>query len=139
MPAFEIKSHNISSRQWDNGGEVLESHTLELEGTRDRAILMFDSGLDIERLGSVVGFANDEGDGSVALVGWFPLHEFETWKELLQNRERVTVDFELRDSGAVSGYLRRLVLRTGSCVIAANHPHSPEDDCMRRTSFAVPL
>ncbi len=136
MQGFEISSHCIRTREWDGDGGAVHSHTLELEGENDRAFLMFDPCLDLERLGQVVGYVTDGGDGSLSIIGWFPLDVFENYRRLLEGSDRITVEFELRDGGTGAGYLRRLALRRGGTIVAANSVHGPQGVRRSKTASA---
>ena len=116
MPEFEVTEHRISRRRWDTGTTPVDSHMLELfgpedfEGCRDSATLIFDEALDLDRLGPVVGYATQPDHGPVSVVGWLPADSFDAWRELILARGVEKIQFEMRDPGATSGYLRRLGL-----------------------------
>lgn len=116
MPEFDVTDHRISRRRWNADTTPLESHMLELfgpedfEGCRDSATLIFDAALDMDRLGPVVGYATRPEEGPVSVVGWLPADSFDAWRELVLSRGVEKVQFEMREHGAETGYLRRIGL-----------------------------
>lgn len=116
MPEFAVTEHRISRRRWDTATTPVDSCMLELfgpedfEGCRDSATLIFDEALDMDRLGPVVGYATQPDEGPVSVVGWLPADSFDAWRELVLSRGVEKIQFEMRESGTASGYLRRLGL-----------------------------
>lgn len=116
MPEFAVTDHRISRRQWNTATLPLDSHMLELfgpedfEGCRDSATLIFDEALDMDRLGPVVGYATRTEQGPISVVGWLPAESFDAWRELVLSRGVEKIQFEMREPGAGTGYLRRLGL-----------------------------
>jgi hypothetical protein len=116
MPKFNVIDHRVGSRSWEWGGHRVMSHTLELTGDAadggrtHRAILVFDTQIDPERLGAAVGYVTGSMDAGASIVGWFPLETFERYRDLLDDGDDISVHFELRDEAEGQGYLRRLAI-----------------------------
>lgn len=146
MPCFDVNTCRSTSRPDLRCGETA-LRTLELEGRSHgeaaapvRCVLVFSAALDGPAPAAAVGYATEAAMG-LSIVGWLPASAFDAYREVLAGTVDCQVHYELRDSRATGGYLRRLGLGT-SCgeshtapARTSRRPATPA----RATAFAMPL
>lgn len=87
----------------------------------------------------VAGYLSDGGFAGLSVAGWFPLAEFSYYYDILRSERPVHVLYEFRDSGATSGYLRRVGLGTSIEQIGEGPSESAERISAMLTKHLAPV
>jgi hypothetical protein len=121
MNSYEIASYTVETyleRVGRDPTETRRSRTLELpsnvfyHGIVIRAYIGFSTFFDRWVQPDVVGYYSDANPYSPVIYGWFPVVEFPTWYDIVRNEKPVRLEYDFREPGAFSGYLRYLGLTT---------------------------
>lgn len=120
MPQFQISTYEVSAYLQRFTGETRLSRVLKMtgpvqhHGIQNRAIFAFNSRWDGVWPNPVAGHLVDGGYSGLSLVGYFPVAEFQYYYDIVRSERPVHVSYEFRESGASSGYLRRVGLGTST-------------------------
>lgn len=120
MPIFQIETYKVSSYLQRFPGETRPSRVLELtgpvlyHGIQNRALFAFSPSFNGAWSSPVAGYLTSGGFSGLSVTGWFPLAEFSYYYDIVRSEKPVHVLYEFRESGASSGYLRRVGLGTST-------------------------
>ena len=120
MPIFMIETYKVSSYLERFPGATRPSRVLELtgpvlhHGIQNRATFAFDPQFDGVWSSPVAGYITDGGFSGLSVVGWFPLAEFPYYYDIVRAERPVHVQYEYRDAGSTTGYLRLVGLGTST-------------------------
>jgi hypothetical protein len=132
MPMFPIESYKVSTYLERFTDETRPSRLLEMvgpvqyHGIQNRASFAFSSYFDGIWSSPVAGYLTDGGFAGLSVVGWFPVAEFSYYYDILRSERPIHVLYDFRDTGASSGYLRRVGLGTSTEPIGEGPSESTE-------------